>query len=446
MKFANLLPISCLLALAACSGESQFPEPTGKGTFRSINAISTSPTMNFRLEEVGGAQVQQAAYREVTPAQRFDDFEYNFNFEVSFPGELQPQRVATVTQKIEADRDFTFVMTGAVESPTILTWVGNERIFDDTETVTEIRFAHLAESVGTVDFFFAVPNTPPTAGAEQGTLEYGEFLEGGDFEGDVYVLTVTPAGDPNTILYQSIPASFGSRTISFAAIFDGTADDTSTIVGRRLGIQGSSSATLRDVRLKSALRIVQGSQTLGTVDVYADEMLQNQVVAALPFQGTSEEFEIVEGESSYRYTPAGSTGAVLLESSLISNGGRRYEQYALGSTDTLLSISNPRDTQPVEIYATLSVTNTLEDEQIVDVYVVPPGEDIAEQTADFSSLYGFVSGRFRLVAGIYEVIVTADESKTPLATTRIDVANGGVERFTLFATADPNVAALLPQP
>ena len=296
MKSAILVPLFLVFALAACSGESQFPEPTGKGTFRAINAISTSPAISFRLEEVTGSQIERAAYREVTASLRYDDFEYNFNFEVSVPGELRPRRVATVTQKIDADRDYTFVATGSVESPTILTWTGDERFFDGGETVAEVRFAHLAESLGPVDFYFAPPGTLPAAGAAEGTLDFGEILEARDFESGSYRLTVTPAGDPDTILYQSVTAGFASLTTQIVAIFDGTRDETSPIIGRRLATQGGASSTLRDLRYTSTLRVIQASQALDSVDVYKDAMLEDQVVSALSFQGTSDEFDISEGE------------------------------------------------------------------------------------------------------------------------------------------------------
>jgi hypothetical protein len=446
MKFAILVPLLCMLALTACSGESPFPEPTGKGTFRAINAISTSPAINFRLEEVTGSRIEQATYRDVTASLRFDDFEYNFNFEVTYPGELQRRRVATVTQKIDANRDYTFVATGSVGNPTILTWVGDERFFEGNETVAEIRFAHLAESLGTADFYFAPPGTLPAAGAEQGTLEFGEYLEARDFEAGSYQLTVTPAGDPDTILYQSVTSNYAPLTTQFLAIFDGTSDETSPVVGRKLPTQGGASSTLRDLRYTSTLRVIQASQALDTVDVYADAMLQELRVSALPFQGTSDEFDISEGEANYFYTPAGSTGAVLLEATLTSSAARRYEQFALGDAGDFLSISAPRDTRPVEIYATLSLNNTLVAQQVVDVYVVAPGEDIADVNPDFSAVYGIVTGRLPLEAGSYEVIVTAPASKVPIASTEITVVNGDVERFTLFRTADPNVAAILPQP
>ena len=446
MKFANLALITLTLALVACSGGSQFPEPTGKGTFRAINAISTSPNINFRLEEVTGQRILPMTYRAMTGPTRFDDFEYNFNFEVRFAGELLDTRVATVTRKIDANMDYTFVATGSVESPTILTWIGDERVFEPDETVAEVKLAHLAESVATVDFYFAPPGTTPVLGEADGTLSFGEVLPPQDVETGDYELIVTPAGDPTTILYQSIVATYAARTAAFVAIFDGTTDDVAPITGNVLVTIGGSSFAMNDPRFPSTLRFIQASRTLETVDIYGDELLTNQVVGALPFTGTSDDVDVVDGEQQYFFTPAGTTGAVVFETIVVPGGGRRFEHYSIGETGSLVGVSGIRDTQPVSIYPTLAVTNMLFNAQIVDVYVVEPGESIDDIVPRFSALYGFISGRLPLVAGTYDLIVTADDSKVPLDTEQITISNGDVARFTLFETADPNVIEILPQP
>lgn len=446
MKIANLALLGFVLALVACSKGSQFPEPTGKGTFRAINAISTAPAINFRLEEVTGQRILPMLYRDMTSSSRFDDFEYNFNFEVRFAGELRDTRVATRTQKIEANKDYTFIATGAVESPTILMWVGDERSFEAEEAVAEVRLAHLAESVGAADFYFAPAGVAPVLGEADGTLAFGEVLPAQDVEAGNYVLTVTAAGDPATILFQSVVVTYAVQTAAIVAIFDGTADDTAPVSGRGLVTIGGSSFTINDARYPSTLSFVQASQPLETVDIYADEALTNQVIAALPYAGTSAEIDVADGEQNYFFTPAGTTGAVVFETTVIPGRSRRFEHYSIGETGEFLGISGARDTQPVEIYPTLAVTNMLFNEQIVDVYVVAAGESIADIVPRFSALYGFISGRLPLQAGVYDIIVTANGSKTPLAGTQVDLANGDVARFTLFATADPNVIEILPQP
>ena len=443
MKIVNLALLGTLLLLTACSGETQFPEPTGKGTFRALNAISTSPEMVFRLEESG---TETIAYRSASPSRRFDDFEYTFNFEVNFPGELQIRRVASVTTKIEANKDFTFVATGAVENPTILTWVADERTFEADATIAEIRFAHLAESEDSVDIYLAPAGTPPALGEARGTLAYGEILPPIDVDSGSYVLTVTAAGDPATVIFQSGTANYLPQTALILAIFDATADETAPVITRGLATAGGSSFTLTDTRFPSTIQFVQASRTLDAVDIYDDAALTNPVATALPYKGVTAPIDIVNSETTYSFTPAGSTGAVLLESVVTPIGGTRYDHYSLGQADVLGSIWGPRDTQPVEIYPTLSLTNALVNEQVVDVYVVAPGTDIENRPPRFTALYGFLSGRLPLEAGTYEIIVTADDSKTPLASIEVTLAAGDVARYAAFETADPNVIELLPVP
>ena len=214
----RLALILALFALQACTGETSLPDPTGKGTIRAINGIEGSPNISFLIEE---RQIESIDYKNASAAQRFDDFDYNFNFEVSVLGEASRRRVATVTQKIDADRDYTFVLTGDLFAPTVTVWEADERVFDEAATVFDVRFAHVAESLGTVDVYFDAPGTAPALGNERGSLSFGEVLNPIEFaEGD-YVLTYTAPGDPTTLLYQTEPVTYGEFTaISQLAIAD----------------------------------------------------------------------------------------------------------------------------------------------------------------------------------------------------------------------------------
>ena len=48
-------------------------------------------------------------YQDSTSSVRYDDFEYNFNFELFLPGEIEPDRVLTLSHKIETRRDDIFL-------------------------------------------------------------------------------------------------------------------------------------------------------------------------------------------------------------------------------------------------------------------------------------------------------------------------------------------------
>ena len=147
-----------LLALAACTGDSAFPEPTGKGTIRAINAIKSSPDVSFRIEEV---LVDAVPFRSASQAQRYDDFSYVFNFEVVFFGASEATRIASPRLKVDANRDYTILLTGTLSNPATTIWEADERTFDGNETVFEMRFAHAAPTLGAVDVYFAAPGVAP---------------------------------------------------------------------------------------------------------------------------------------------------------------------------------------------------------------------------------------------------------------------------------------------
>ena len=140
-----LVLIACCgaLALGACTSESKLPNPTGKGSIRAVNAMPGSPDIRFLIEE---RLLSNVSYKQATAPVDFDDFEYNFNFDVLLPGESDPVRVATETVKIEKDREHTFVLTGDYMSPAVSVWTIDEREWTESETNFEMRFAHLAAS------------------------------------------------------------------------------------------------------------------------------------------------------------------------------------------------------------------------------------------------------------------------------------------------------------
>ena len=189
----RLVALMTLLAAAACTSDSEFPSPTGEGTIRALNAIAASPGTAFLIEEVS---IGTIVFREATTPQRYDDFEYIFNAEVLLPGDTAVTRVASLTQKIDADQDYTFLLTGQWDAPTLSVWTVADPLWEGTETVFEMRFAHLAEGTGAVDVYFAAAGVAPVLGEEQGTLNFGEILDPIEFSGGDFVVTYTTSGDP----------------------------------------------------------------------------------------------------------------------------------------------------------------------------------------------------------------------------------------------------------
>ena len=66
------LACTATLLIAGCTGDSQFPEPTGKGGVRAINAIPGSPVVTFRIEE---RSLGTLSYTESSTPDLYDDFD-----------------------------------------------------------------------------------------------------------------------------------------------------------------------------------------------------------------------------------------------------------------------------------------------------------------------------------------------------------------------------------
>ena len=125
------------VALASCTGDTAFPVATGKGTVRAINAIKTAPGITFMIEE---RLISAVEFKSSTSAQQYDDLEYIFNFEVLFVGDTERQRIASQFLDVVKDKEFTFIIGGALADPTITIWEVDVRVWSGTETVFEARF------------------------------------------------------------------------------------------------------------------------------------------------------------------------------------------------------------------------------------------------------------------------------------------------------------------
>ncbi|MGY8794208.1 MAG: hypothetical protein ACKVJN_03630, partial [Woeseiales bacterium] len=191
---ATLLAV---LALFGCS-DTQRLEATGKSAVRGINALVDSPELSFLIEErsIGGV-----AFKSVAGFAEYDDLSYNFNFDILLPGDIETTRLGSQFIDFVVNNEYTVVLTGSYDNPIISFWEEPERIFDGSETIFEMDFAHLAASQGEVDVYLAAIGTTPVLGEEIGSLNVGERIPYQEFTDGIYEFIVTPKGLPGTILF-----------------------------------------------------------------------------------------------------------------------------------------------------------------------------------------------------------------------------------------------------
>ena len=428
------------LVLGACTSDSQLPDPTGKGSIRAVNAIPGAPAVRFLIEE---RVLSGPRYTQSSASENFDDFEYNFNFEVQLPGETGPTRVATEPYKIERDRDHTFVVTGDIMNPDVTVWTAAAREWDENATALEIRFAHLVESrnAGSVDVYYDEAVSPPVVSNKVATLAYGEVSDTQDFDQGDYILTITADGDFNDVLFTSADAALAARSSYLVMAFDGTANDVSPIVVTGINSAGFE-GRLSPADALPTVRFVHAAYTLPTADIYDDDMLTNRIIDGLAHGNATADLEVSGDLETYYWTPADSTASVLFEHEFTAQISARVNLYAVGLTDEWNIFAHAADRESISLYAKLNVFNSSLDNSLIDVYVLPSGETIDE--GDFPIQRAVPAPApapiVALEAGSYDLFITETGARTALAPALpIDLANGDVVDVLVLDTADPNV-------
>ena len=437
------LLLTCLTAivLGACTGDSSLPTATGKGSIRTINAIKTSPDFGFLIEE---RLIAAVSFKGSTGVARYDDLDYTFNFEVLLSGNTVATRVASQFLHVIADKDFVFLISGALTNPTITLWEGDERTFDGTETVFEARFGHASESLGPVDVYLAAPGTAPAIGMEVATLSFREVVPAVDFaEGD-YVITVTAAGFPSTIHYVSDTIPFAPRNALIITVFDADANDTAPVSVRAITAGGASSR-LADVRFPPTARFIHASADLGAADIYDDAMLGTPIVTNHQFGDTTADLDVAIGESTISYTAPGSPGVPLFDSTLNATAGTHNDVVAVGQSGSITTSNFVADRRSVETIVKFRLFHAAANHGLIDVYVVDAGTAIDDVLPRLAQLnFGFPSLTVALDAGSFDVYLTPTGDKTILLAgpVRIDPVLRDVIDAIALDTVDPATAEI----
>ena len=426
-RTSTFLACAAALVLAACTSDSKLPTPSGEGGVRGINAIPGSPVVTFRIEE---RSLGNLTYKTTSTPALYDNFEYNFNFDIFLPGEDEPTRIASVATQIEDGFDHVFALTGDLANPTVITWTTELREWGGTETVFESQFAHLAESLGDIDVYFYDQSGPlPVQGEQVATLSFGEVMDVADFEQGEYRALITAVGDINTVYHHSIPGLFVSRSTHLISIFDGNANDTSPYILWSTSSAGQQQR-LPDSAYASTVRFIHGAATLPAVDVYNDETLTNLVRSNLTLGEASADIDTVSEEVTWYFTPTGSTATVLFSETIpASPTSTPTDLYIAGDTDAWTGVALSQDRSSAETLAKMSLYHSAVEAGTMDMYIVARGETIAEDALPILGRInlGLPSGTAALTAGSYDIYLTELFSKNVIGGPyEVDVALGDV--------------------
>lgn len=435
-----LLLIVTLVFSAGCV-ESSRQDATGKAAIRGINAIVAAPDVSFKIEE---RTLQTLAYGAVSETARYDDLSYQFNFDATIPGRSSTVRLASRALDVVRDTNYLFALTGTMAAPQIVLWEQAERDWDESETVFELNVAHLARSVGPVDVYVAADGVAPAAGNALATVGNGDLEGPFEFDNGDYVVTVTPAGDPQTILFVANERTFTPATTDTLMVLDPDPSLTAGLGVRLLTSTGTSIA-LADPRFPPRGRVVHAAAGIGNVDLAENDDFANLVAANLAFGEFTPDRTLSPGTNSYTFTDAGNQGAPIVEEDELISAGT-YETLILvgpAADPEIVNLTSIR--RPFSVSARLGLVNLVSGQEAVDVYILPAGTAVGEDTAPAAQLlFKGTSGVAAFEAQDYEITVTelADRDAVLAGPEPLTLNDGDVLSVLILETADPNVATL----
>lgn len=439
-----LLLSSCLAALiiSACTSGSKFPDPTGKGSIQAINAIGTSPSISFLIEERTIANLDFKTGSSKTP---YDDFEYTFNFDALLPGGTEPTRLASQLLQVVTDMEYTFVISGDLAAPTITLWERAERVYAEGGTVLEASFAHLSPALGDVDIFFDDAAIVPAAGNEIGTLTPGGKLPAIDVQAGDYVLTITTAGMPGDILFTSDVLTMDAATTLLFIIFDTDANDRGPVSVRAFNTDTGATLNVVDPSFPPTVRFIHASQDLGAVDIFVDDPLTTPIVEDQDFLGISPENEVSVGVLPITYTAFDNIGTILVDDDILMTTGVRVDYYVLGEGASPVSLAALPDRRSIETLAKFTVVYTETNHDSLDLYIVEAGADIADLSARFTGLTAGLDPLLtQLPEGSFDVYLTVTGEKTVVVgPLQVDLVLGDVVTAIVYDAVNTTTADIV---
>ena len=439
-----LVLVATLIVVAAESGcaESTREKATGEGNIRGINAIVTAPLVGFLIEERALANLD---FKGNSGFNLFDGLGYNFNFDLLRPGIIEPDRLATQFIDVAAYIEYTVVLTGTIANPSSFFWEDSIREWSGTETVFEIVLAHLAPSMGELDFYFAAPGTVPVLGQAVGSLTNGTRLPILEFEEALYELILTPKDDPATIVYQSVPLSSVPQIRATIAVFDSDPSLNGN-VGVSFIADAGGSSVLSDVNFPERSRTFHAAFGTKNFDGYFNSDFANIIYADIGFKELSPYADAPNGVMPVTLTPVGNSGAVIHEANVNIVPGTNSNIVLVGEPGNLLYFFMENNARPLETFPTIRILNASVTTNFVDVYLLPPGTALEDTIVpQFRALPSITATGFTATStGMLELTITLLGEKTPIAPPVIlDLADGDTIDTTIVDTVNPGMVELV---
>ncbi|MFC4311414.1 DUF4397 domain-containing protein [Steroidobacter flavus] len=450
--------VALLALLAACSNDSLNEDET---TFhlRSLNLVEDSPSLQIDVDDT---TVSSAGFGGATSFSAGHPGQHTLSFSAILPADLDDDDDDDETETpvsgasaytFLAGTEYTIVAYGRLDDIHTYMIEGLDQRDDVADDKLVLQFTHASPDTPAVDVYVTASKaglasryyvdtlsiTETTTPLELSLVRDSDDLDDDSTLSANVVVELMAAGTSN-VLYRSESMTFTEQSRIMMAIAD-THGPTS--IATRLLIVGSGEQ--RDARDGAGLKFVHISHDTPALDITVGSGLADPLAQNIGFRQSTDYVPIDKGENGMIAVPAGAGSPYVFFEEFTAAVGAHYTAYAMGPASVVDAVVLSADARSVPTQASfrfLHGAGSLEDSELLDLYLRLPGEtvdfDDDDTTPSVSSLaYQNPSSQFTLKAGDYDVyFYFAGTSTLVMGPTRFHVDNGDVK--TLVLTDDEN--------
>ena len=400
--------ITCLLMLAALAGcDSKGITRPPQALLRVVHAAPNFNSVHFmRVQrEEGSLSYSQAA------TFTFDSDTYTFALDTEIPGETVRERQSVYTSTIDPTVENIVVMTSPGRTLTPLQFTAP--LFDTSSSQARAMIVNAVPGLTGVDFYVEAPGTDLTTVSPRGSADYSAAVAPTELAAGNYRLSVTPAGTPGTLLYESSTFALNNGSSVLLVFADSGGQ---VLTDYDLFLVGQASTFVPPNGQQVAMRVINAVSDQLPRDIYVDMQFTTPVIAGLAYGEVSPYVTIPPASTSLNMTPAGNPGAVERNHAIsISTGGTYTTLFAGDASTAFVSQTVLDDRRPIADIAQIRFLHGAGLFGVIDFYLTDPGVDVTTVVPTIALFPAGMSNMLPILPGDYELTVVDDATATTIA-------------------------------
>jgi len=365
--------------------------------------------------------------------------QYVMNILLTPPSNVNTVLVDNDPVNLTDQDEFSFFMIGPSASPQLVR-VNNIDIAFDVDPSKpslypppDFQILHGATATAAADVYVTDALTDITAVAPTATVNFGDVTPLIQQNAAItYRLRVTPAGS-KTVLFDSGAFNVVNLKRSVYLLLDNYGP--SGVELRVANVTAVSATNFPNQTLASTLRASNMIPDAPVVDIYLGDTTGVPLFTNVAYGTTTAYIPVANGAGTINITPPGTPGTIIATGAFTVVGGQALSLYASGldATNTTTFGAVTESQRSISGQAQFRFVSAAPSAVPIDVYVVTPGQSIADSAPILANAPLLASDTVNLTPGSYDIFITrAGTSVQLFGPERISVDAGNVYSAVLI--------------